>query len=106
MTIVDITQYVSITFLILATLSNSFPRSKTGTKYKYGPVAETIYAVTGSSADWTYISLGIKKSFILEVQPAVDRKTSFFDKGFLLPKNQIIPVGKETFAGLKAMWLS
>lgn len=77
-------------------------REKTGTVYKYGPIATTFYRVTGSSTDWAYISLGIKKSYVLEIQPAL----SAGGRGFLLPKEKIIPVGEETFAGLKAIWLS
>ncbi|OQR69829.1 mast cell carboxypeptidase A-like [Tropilaelaps mercedesae] len=79
-------------------------KKKTGTVYTYGPIAKTIYPVTGSSVDWAYDELKIKKSFVLEVQPSLSN--AFNGRGFLLQPSQIIPVGEETFTGLKAMWLS
>lgn len=79
-------------------------RQKTGTEYTYGPIATTIYAVTGSAIDWAYEELKIKKSFILEVQPSIEYASG--GRGFLLPSSQIIPVGEETLHGLKAMWMS
>lgn len=50
------------------------------------------------------MELGIKKSYVLEVQPSLN--AAFGGRGFLLPADQIIAVGNETFIGLKAMWLS
>ena len=48
----------------------------------------------GSSADWTYDQAGIVYSVGVEL-----RDTGMF--GFLLPADQIIPSGEETFEGLK-----
>jgi hypothetical protein len=53
-------------------------------------------ATTGSTGDWASGVLGVKYSYALELR----------DKGrhgFLLPANQIIPTGHETFAAMKAM---
>lgn len=53
-------------------------------------------ATTGSTGDWASGVLGVKYSYALELR----------DKGrygFLLPANQIIPTGIETFAAMKAM---
>ena len=50
---------------------------------------------SSSSKDYTYGSLGIKYSFVLELR---DRGRH----GFLLPPEQIIPTGLETFEGIKA----
>ena len=53
-------------------------------------------AASGGSEDWTYGKLEVKYSFSVELR----------DKGrygFLLPKEQIIPTGEETFEGLKAL---
>ncbi|KAL9959738.1 hypothetical protein ACROYT_G033093 [Oculina patagonica] len=50
----------------------------------------------GGSEDWTYGKLGVKYSFSVEL-----RDTGRY--GFLLPANQIIPTGEETFEGLKAL---
>lgn len=50
----------------------------------------------GGSEDWTYGQLGVKYSFSVEL-----RDTGRY--GFLLPPDQIIPTGEETFEGLKAL---
>ena len=53
-------------------------------------------STTGSTGDWASGFLGVKYSYALELR----------DKGrygFLLPANQIIPTGTETFAAMKAM---
>ena len=50
----------------------------------------------GGSEDWTYGELGVKYSFSVEL-----RDEGRY--GFLLPPRQIIPTGKETFEGLKAL---
>lgn len=53
-------------------------------------------ATTGSTGDWASGVLGVKYSYALELR----------DKGrygFILPANQIIPTGHETFAAMKAM---
>ncbi|XP_046542366.1 carboxypeptidase A1-like [Haliotis rubra] len=66
-----------------------------GTTYKYGPIAEVIYQVTGSICDYMYKKARIKYSVSLELR----------DKGqygFLLPAEQIIPTGEETLAGILA----
>ncbi|XP_003741944.2 carboxypeptidase B [Galendromus occidentalis] len=75
-----------------------------GSKYVYGPIATTIYDVTGSSIDWAYMTQNITKSFVLELQPGLDFQWG--GRGFLLDKSRIIPTGLETLGGLKAMWLS
>eukprot|EP00794_Sanderia_malayensis_P006276 gene6276-6997_t len=67
-----------------------------GTRYKVGTSSNIIYATSGGSDDWTYGALGIVYSYALEL-----RDTGRY--GFLLPANQIIPTGRETFAGFKAM---
>lgn len=59
-----------------------------GTKYKYGPIATTVYPATGSTADYFYDKEGIRCSFALEM-----RDTGRY--GFLLPANQIKPVAEE-----------
>lgn len=51
---------------------------------------------SGASDDWAYGVLKVRYSFGLELR----------DKGrhgFILPANQIIPTGVETFAAFKAM---
>lgn len=53
-------------------------------------------AASGGSEDWTYGNLNVIYSFSVEL-----RDEGRY--GFLLPKDQIIPTGEETFEGLKAL---
>lgn len=71
-------------------------KSVHGTVYGYGPIATTIYPASGSSADYVYGVCGSKYAYGVEL-----RDTGEF--GFLLPPNQIIPSGEETYAGIVAM---
>ncbi|XP_042893022.1 carboxypeptidase B-like [Penaeus japonicus] len=66
-----------------------------GTRFQYGNIADTIYPAAGGSSDWAYDSAGVQMAFALEL-----RDTGNF--GFLLPADQIVPVGEETWAGIVA----
>jgi len=65
-----------------------------GTRYQVGSIANIIFVSSGSSVDYTYGQLGIKFSLAYEL-----RDTGRY--GFVLPSEQIIPSGIETFAALK-----
>lgn len=65
-----------------------------GTKYQYGPIYTTIYPASGSSVDWTYGVVDTIYSYGVEL-----RDTGEY--GFLLPANEIVPSGEETFAALR-----
>ncbi|KAJ7370290.1 corticosteroid- binding protein [Desmophyllum pertusum] len=67
-----------------------------GTRFKYGSSAALLYAASGGVEDWTYGKLGVKYSFSVELRDTGRH-------GFLLPPDQIIPTGEETFEGLKAL---
>lgn len=67
-----------------------------GTVYRVGPSASILYTASGTASDWAYEKAGIKYSYTIEL-----RDTGTF--GFLLPRNQIIPTGEETYNGLLAM---
>jgi len=67
-----------------------------GTSYIYGPSARTLYAASGCSEDWGYATLGAKYSYVVEL-----RDTGAY--GFLLPENQLVPTGQETFEAVKAL---
>jgi len=67
-----------------------------GTEYTIGNTAEILYAASGGSHDWAKGGAGIKFSYCYEL-----RDTG--DYGFILPANQIIPSGEETFAGVMSM---
>jgi len=71
-------------------------KSVHGKVYDYGPIAETIYPASGSSADYTYGVCGVVFSYGVEL-----RDTGEF--GFLLPPQEIIPQGEEIFAAVVAM---
>ncbi|XP_077990877.1 carboxypeptidase B-like [Glandiceps talaboti] len=66
-----------------------------GTKYTYGPIAETIYMVSGGSIDWAYGEAGIVHSYTTELRDDGEY-------GFLLPEDQIEATAIETFEALKA----
>jgi len=72
-------------------------RAVHGTVYQYGPIATTIYPASGSSADYTYGKCNSLFSYGVEL-----RDTGRY--GFLLPPNQIVPSGEETYAAVK-VWL-
>jgi len=66
------------------------------TSYRAGTSADIIYPTTGGTMDWVTNTLGVTYSYGLELR----------DKGrygFMLPANQIIPTGVETFAAIKTM---
>jgi len=67
-----------------------------GTRYEYGPISTTIYPASGSSADYTYGVCGVLFSYGVEL-----RDTGAH--GFVLPADQIVPTGEETFEGIKAL---
>jgi hypothetical protein len=50
----------------------------------------------GGSDDWALGSAGFEYSFTIELPPQGN-------PGFVLPADRILPVGKETFAGVTAM---
>jgi len=65
-----------------------------GTQYQFGPISVTIYPASGSSADYTYGAASVLYSYGVEL-----RDTG--DYGFLLPPDQIVPSGQETYAAVK-----
>ncbi|GAB0095238.1 hypothetical protein DMENIID0001_105940 [Sergentomyia squamirostris] len=69
-----------------------------GTSYIYGNIEETIYPAAGGSIDWTHGVSKVPMAFTFELRPSRD---SFF--GFMLPPNEIVPTGEETFDGVTAM---
>lgn len=65
-----------------------------GTDYKVGPAPKLSYAYGGGSADWAKAVAGIKYSYLIEL-----RDTGIH--GFQLPVEEIIPTGKESWAGVR-----
>ena len=59
-------------------------------------MSDVLYPAAGASPDWVYESLGVKHSFLVELR---DRGR----RGFVLPPEQIVPTGEETWVGLKVI---
>jgi len=70
-------------------------RAVNGRSYAYGSSANTIYLASGGSNDYTYgnSNLGIIPSFTIEC----------FGNTFTAPVSSILPVGREVWAGCKAL---
>uniref|UniRef100_A0ABM0GNQ2 Carboxypeptidase B-like n=1 Tax=Saccoglossus kowalevskii TaxID=10224 RepID=A0ABM0GNQ2_SACKO len=64
-----------------------------GTIYECGDVLDSEYS--GFALDWYYGNATIKYSYLVELRDQGEY-------GFLLPEDQIIPSGEETYAGMKA----
>ncbi|OXA47374.1 carboxypeptidase B isoform X1 [Folsomia candida] len=67
-----------------------------GTKYIVGPTPQILYSAAGTSNDWVKGVANIKFAYTYELRDTGKDR-------FLLPPNQIIPSGKETFVGVTAM---
>lgn len=59
-----------------------------------GPICSTIYKASGSSVDYVNDVTGADYVFTVEL-----RDTGA--NGFVLPPNQILPSGKEAYAGVR-----
>jgi murein tripeptide amidase MpaA len=70
--------------------------AKYGTAYRVGSSTNVLYAAAGGSDDWAHGVANIKYAYTFEL-----RDTG--DNGFVLPKEQIIPTGEETFEALKVI---
>jgi len=66
------------------------------TRYQMGTAPDLLYPAAGGSDDWAKGAAGIKYSYCLELRD----KGAY---GFLLPTNQIIPTGEETYNGVAAL---
>jgi len=65
-----------------------------GTVFEYGCIAVIIYPASGSSADYVYAVAKAVYSYGVEL-----RDTGTY--GFILPADQIVPSGQETYAAVK-----
>jgi murein tripeptide amidase MpaA len=68
-----------------------------GTVFEVGSASEILYLSSGTSRDWAYGVPGFEFVYTLEL-----RDTGNY--GFLLPPEQILPSGEETWAALTAMY--
>jgi hypothetical protein len=69
-------------------------KSINGTDYEYGPLCNTIYPVTGSSVDYINDITKAKYTFTIELR-------DLGQYGFVLPADQILPTGLETWEGIR-----
>lgn len=67
-----------------------------GTHYDIGSSTNVIYAAAGGSDDWAKGEGNVKYAYTVEL-----RDTGAY--GFLLPPEQILPSGEETFEGVKVV---
>ncbi|XP_058176055.1 zinc carboxypeptidase-like [Anopheles ziemanni] len=69
-----------------------------GTEFKGGSKYETIYPSSGGSIDWAYHTGGIPVSLTFELRGPANSTDMF-----ILPAEQIVPVGRETLAAFEAI---
>ncbi|XP_077864507.1 carboxypeptidase B-like [Saccoglossus kowalevskii] len=69
-----------------------------GMEYISGQISHIFSPTSGSSGDWAYGTAHIKYTYGIEL-----RDVWYGDYGFLLPEDQILATGLETFAGVKAI---
>ncbi|KAF9147800.1 hypothetical protein BG015_010504 [Linnemannia schmuckeri] len=67
-----------------------------GTRYRHGDIFHTIYQSSGTSVDYAYEVAKAGVAMAVEL-----RDTGRY--GFMLPAEQILPTGEETWAGLTAI---
>jgi len=68
-------------------------RAVNGRTYASGSTANTLYLASGGSNDWTYGDEGIVPSFTIEC----------YGTSFTAPVSQIVPIGREVWAGVRAL---
>ncbi|VDK87298.1 unnamed protein product [Litomosoides sigmodontis] len=70
-----------------------------GTKYEYGTGPEVIYAYSGGSSDWVKQATSAKYSYVIELRPSKSAPN-----GFVVDKRELLPVGRETYEGVKVVF--
>jgi len=68
-------------------------RGINGRSYSYGSTCNTIYQASGGSNDYTYQYFGIIPSYAIEC----------YGTSFTAPVSQILPIGREIYAGILAL---
>ncbi|CAG0898837.1 unnamed protein product, partial [Darwinula stevensoni] len=79
----------------MASIYTSAVASENNIRYTVGSTSNELYIASGGSDDWAKGVAGIPYAYTVEL-----RDTG--RNGFLLPSSQIIPVGRETWSGLRA----
>ncbi|CRK45833.1 hypothetical protein BN1723_006741 [Verticillium longisporum] len=82
----------------LARQTTAIIESVAGSKYRYGPVCDVLYAASGGSMDYVYDIAGADIAWGWELSPASEAAG-----GFVLPAEKILPTAQENWKGVK--WL-
>jgi len=88
----------------MGTIGANALKAVNGTVFTVGSSARLLYDNSGSSQDWAKSKGGIKYSYTLELRPGAGTPDALF--GFVIPENRCPVSGMETYAGLKALFLS
>ncbi|KAH7136231.1 hypothetical protein EDB81DRAFT_901939 [Dactylonectria macrodidyma] len=70
-----------------------------GLRFQYGPTCSTIYQTAGGSNDWVFDVAKAELAWAFELRPA-----SSSGGGFTVPASNIVPSGKEIWAGIKYLF--
>ncbi|KAH7160503.1 hypothetical protein B0J13DRAFT_494150 [Dactylonectria estremocensis] len=70
-----------------------------GLRFQYGPTCSTIYQTAGGSNDWVFDVAKAELAWAFELRPA-----SSSGGGFTVPASNIVPSGKEIWAGMKYLF--
>ncbi|KAF4122341.1 Zn pept [Geosmithia morbida] len=76
-------------------------RSINDLDFIYGPTCKTIYSTAGVSMDWVYDIAEAELAWAIELRPG-----SNTDGGFVIPPSNILPSGKEIWAGISSLFES
>ncbi|RBQ80842.1 hypothetical protein VDGD_03588 [Verticillium dahliae] len=82
----------------LARQTTAIIESVAGSKYRYGPVCDVLYAASGGSMDYVYDIAGADIAWGWELSPASEAAG-----GFVLPAEKILATAQENWKGVK--WL-
>ncbi|KAH7014801.1 hypothetical protein EDB80DRAFT_604918 [Ilyonectria destructans] len=70
-----------------------------GLRFQYGPTCTTIYQTAGGSNDWVFDVAKAELAWAFELRPA-----SSSSGGFTVPASNILPSGKEIWAGMRYLF--
>ena len=91
----NLTHAPSAAVTALANKGNDALRAVNGEDYEVGCIPCLLYEVTGDSLNWAYWTVGIPYAYTFELRPKQRNANGY---NFVLPRGQIIPTAKETWA--------
>jgi carboxypeptidase A4 len=81
--------------MALAAGVQSAIRGVNGLTFAYGPICNTIYQTSGGSTDWANDVAKVELAWSFELRP-----TGSSSGGFVIPASNIVPSGREMWAGI------